>query len=369
MPTNNLHTTTQNRKIDEIESLRGLAALLVVIFHILPWNSKFDIRFIQNGYLMVYLFFVLSGFVIYNAYANKITTRNELIRFQFLRFGRLYPVHILFLAVALFLEFVKYFAHTKFGFASPNSQPFIENNFTAFFQQIFLLQAIGPTGHETTFNGPAWSISVEFYTYFIFGVVSLTCQKFKDYIYILIFIVSLLLILSSTTFGSTSLLLCLSGFFLGCITARSEQTFKIAVPPFTSFMIFTIMILFLSYKTNVQYDPIIYLLTALLIFTIVSTRNGLLNKLLNLKPFVWLGTISYSLYMCHEPVEWTINQLIRVILKPQEVLINGKSIPQLSFVETAIAYVFILVTVLCIGNLVYQKVEKPWREKSRRVII
>ena len=37
-------------KFEELEGLRGLAALLVVFFHIPVWNSIFDIKFIQNSY-------------------------------------------------------------------------------------------------------------------------------------------------------------------------------------------------------------------------------------------------------------------------------------------------------------------------------
>jgi peptidoglycan/LPS O-acetylase OafA/YrhL len=51
-------------KIEELESIRGLAALLVVFFHIPKWNIMFDIGIINNAYMMVDLFFVLSGFVI-----------------------------------------------------------------------------------------------------------------------------------------------------------------------------------------------------------------------------------------------------------------------------------------------------------------
>jgi peptidoglycan/LPS O-acetylase OafA/YrhL len=167
-------------KIEELESIRGLAALLVVFFHIPKWNTLLDIGIINNGYLMVELFFVLSGYVIHTAYAHKITNKNDLFRFQFLRFGRLYPVHFVFLVAFIFIEIAKYIAQSKLGITSLGVQPFEKNNLTAFIQQLFLIQAIGPTGNTTTFNGPAWSISVEFYTYLIFGICVLFASKKKD---------------------------------------------------------------------------------------------------------------------------------------------------------------------------------------------
>ena len=81
------HLLPQTR-IEELESMRGLAALLVVLFHAPGWNSgKEFIPFIANGYLMVDVFFVLSGFVIFKAYANTIRCAHDLWRFQFLREG------------------------------------------------------------------------------------------------------------------------------------------------------------------------------------------------------------------------------------------------------------------------------------------
>jgi peptidoglycan/LPS O-acetylase OafA/YrhL len=53
-------------KLVELESIRGLAAILVLFFHIPAWNARiYEINAIRNGYLMVDLFFALSGFVMY----------------------------------------------------------------------------------------------------------------------------------------------------------------------------------------------------------------------------------------------------------------------------------------------------------------
>src|SRR5438552_1473180 len=80
-------------KIEELESIRGIAALLVVLFHMPTWNVHLrDIRFVQNGYSMLDLFFVLSGFVMNLNYCNRLHSVGDLAQFQFLRLGRLYPV-------------------------------------------------------------------------------------------------------------------------------------------------------------------------------------------------------------------------------------------------------------------------------------
>lgn len=353
-------------KIEELESIRGLAALLVVFYHIPKWNTSLDIGIINNGYLMVELFFVLSGYVIYTAYAEKITNKNDLFRFQFLRFGRLYPVHFVFLIAFVFIEISKYIAQSKLGIASPNTQPFVENNFTAIFQQIFLVQAIGPTHNAITFNGPAWSISVEFYTYLIFGMSILFAGKKKDLLFSLIAIVSLVLLASQTTFGFNDLFRCLAGFFTGCLTALVTKEQETNIPKYASLLVLASIVFFLQLKTTNQYDVALYFLTAALIASLVHSKNGYLNYVLKLKVLTWLGSISYAVYMSHAAMLWVINQVIRVILKKPEILISEKYIPQLSYIETLIACGLLTLIVLSVSAFVYRFIEKPMREKSRR---
>jgi peptidoglycan/LPS O-acetylase OafA/YrhL len=368
-----MHTTPgptdapQRPKISELESLRGLAALLVVFFHVPKWNSFLNVRMINNGYLMVELFFVLSGFVIFNAYCNKIKAPRDLMRFQFLRFGRLYPVHLLFLLVFLLIELAKYIAQFGFHIVSPNSQPFRENNFTAFIQHIFLIQAIGPAGMPVTFNIPSWSISVEFYTYLIFGcVVLLSGKGYQYFIFSLIAVVSVVLLVSAAGFGFEDMLRGLAGFFIGCLTAVSVKNLTLRVSRFASVLVFVAIIAFLQFKTYKAYDVAIYFLTAGLIGALVLQKNGLLNSVLRLKIFVWLGSISYSLYMSHEAVEWVANQIFRVVLKAPEIIApSGRSIPQLSGFSAILGVSFIVILSFIVSSLVYKFVEKPWRERSR----
>lgn len=352
-------------KIIELESIRGLAALLVVFFHMPKWNHLLSIGIINNGYLMVDLFFVLSGFVIYRAYENKISTKKDLIRFQFLRFGRLYPVHLLFLAVFICIELAKYIAQYKFGIQSPNTQPFRENNLTALLQQIFLVQAIGPTGNSATFNVPSWSISVEFFTYIIFGVVILVTQEKKDSLFLALALASLFLITTKYTFGFEDMVRCLAGFSIGCLTAFVIKKAHIIIPAYISLIVFSSIFLFLHFKVTNKFDIIIYFLASALIVSLVLSQGGLLKKILNLRVFVWLGSISYAIYMSHAAVEWAANQFVRVILKKPEIVMHDGSVPQLSELEALVAWGLVTAVVFVISELVCRFIEEPCREKSR----
>jgi len=348
--------------------LRGLAALLVVLFHIPKWNPVLNIGIINNGYLMVELFFVLSGFVIFNAYSNKIHSGKDLLRFQFLRFGRLYPVHLLFLFIFILIEVQKYIAQSKFNIISPNTQPFRENNIIALVEHVFLLQAIGPTGNSQTFNIPSWSISVEFYTYLIFGLSALFFKKTRVKVFSAFALLPLIFLVTDITFGAKDLLKCLTGFFIGCLTADFASRIKIGLPKHAALAALALIIVFLQLKTAKYLDVAIYFMTSALIISIVYAENGMLKKVLNFKILTLLGTISYSVYMSHTSVIWTANQFFRIILKrPERVLADGRMTPQLSQLESILAASIVVALVFIISYFVYNFIEKPMRDKSRLI--
>ena len=302
----------------------------------------------------------------YNAYVDKILLKNDLIRFCFLRFGRLYPVHIIFLFVYVLIELLKYIATIKFGIVSVNGIPFKENNCYAFIKNIFLIQSVLPN-QSLTYNGPSWSISVEFYTYLIFGVITLCFRKTKVLLFISIATISLVMLATKSTFGFDSMLHCLAGFFVGCLTAGAIKKVRFVLPGYISFLVFLLMVFFLQLKPIKDADLLIYFITASLIASIVISPIGLLSKLLKIKILTWFGKVSYSLYMSHSAIIWLINQLLRVVFKKPDIInVNGISVTQLSITETLIASSAIIVTVLIVSAIVYEFIEKPFREMSRR---
>ncbi|KVG56479.1 hypothetical protein WJ33_37290 [Burkholderia ubonensis] len=90
-----------------LEGLRGAAAVFVVLFH--THFSLPGLEVTRNGYLAVDLFFVLSGFVIANAYSAHIDNPNQLTSFiavpivmngpsQMTSFRKLMPVFVSFIS-------------------------------------------------------------------------------------------------------------------------------------------------------------------------------------------------------------------------------------------------------------------------------
>src|SRR5947199_2767956 len=80
---------SQRTEFSALTSLRGVAALTVLIFHVIP-----DFR----GYLAVDLFFLLSGFVLTHVYREIELSRQSYFNFLKSRLARIYPVHLLMFA-------------------------------------------------------------------------------------------------------------------------------------------------------------------------------------------------------------------------------------------------------------------------------
>lgn len=346
------------KNIGELESLRGLAALLVVMFHAPGWNSgKEFINFVANGYLMVDLFFVLSGFVIYRAYGSRLVNAEEVWRFQFLRLARLYPVHLLF-----FIFFVV-----------TTATPFWETHWDAFFEQLFLLQAIGPTGNAITFNYPAWSISVEFYTYLIFALIIWILPVRKVWMISALTILALMGLLTEYTFGFADLLRCWSGFFMGCLCAQLVDNVSWKWPSWSSLVAFIFLGLFLQFKPSKNWDCLIYVLSSLLILTLFFTKKNVVKQILNLPLLIWVGEISYSLYMAQLAVIYLSTEFLArawralpLISKLQEYLGISFLDPHTGF-EIMLRFIAFFLLLFLVSWLSYVWVERPCRLWSRRI--
>ena len=172
-----------NNKINSLETLRGLAALIVAMYHF-PSTS---FLFVEGGYLGVYFFFSLSGFVIALNYFHVINSYKSLVKFQVKRFFRIYPVHIFVLFLVLGIQVLKLIA-LKFFNLSTDKEAFTPEYWyalTDFVNHIFLVQAVTNNGYSLSWNSAAWTISTEFYSYLIFGLITL-CVRNNRLIFIII---------------------------------------------------------------------------------------------------------------------------------------------------------------------------------------
>ena len=306
------------KKIEFLESIRGISALIVLLFHLKEASSSVIIQnfLILNGEIFVDFFFVLSGFVIAYNYSTKINTVLDLLKFKLKRILRLYPLHILMLIIFTFLEVGKYFVSKKTGIF-PSTEPFSINNINTFIHNLTLTNGFLPVN---SFNVPSWSISVEFYAYFLFSLIVLLIKNQKICFFIFVGI-SLFSFLYTINSGGTlrsmenedGFVRCCFSFFLGAIVFNSQNYIKFN-SKHTNFLILTFLILLIiSFLIKNNFMGV-FLFSMILLISL-GEQNNIFVKILSIKPLLYLGSISYGIYMFHFFVIWAEVQFTRFILK------------------------------------------------------
>ena len=301
-----------------LDGFRGLLALLVAVFHT-GWLSKFNnTAFLNQGAVMIDLFFVFSGFLMFTLYGQKLNTGAKAKKFLWRRFARLYPVHLFMTVIFVAFAFARLFAH-KIGIAATHVGeilPFQSGSAETLYSlltNLTLTQAMGM--HDSlTYNPPAWTISVEFFAYFVFAAMLLWLppKKLSHFAFIGVLVAAIYAFLSrvkpdmNITYD-LAFWRCLAGFYTGVIgaeiyrrlTARSAaQEMKsiwtsnileiIALAAFVAFVIY------LPGKMQFFVAPF-----ALLFVVVFAFDKGFISKLMMARPFAFLARISYSVYMVH----------------------------------------------------------------------
>ena len=139
-------------RIDALTGLRFLAALMVFCFHF-DRSLKTNFFFGPMGGIAVSFFFVLSGFILTYVYRDRLKLRG-IKRFYFTRWARIWPLHAVCLLASIYLV----------PYTPPVDFPGLR-----FASQWLLLQSwIPDLSYVLSYNGVAWSISTEAFFYLMF---------------------------------------------------------------------------------------------------------------------------------------------------------------------------------------------------------
>jgi len=360
----------KTNKIFAIESLRGIAAICVALFHY-PSSSFLYFKYGDTG---VYFFFILSGFVITLNYIDKINNFRDLVDFQIRRFWRLYPTHIFVLFIVLFVQIFKFFAVNYLELKS-GQIPFGDwYSLKDLFANLILIQSIFNYFYYLSWNGVAWSISTEFYTYIIFGILFISIQKRIIPFVILIFLINknfnfLNLTYFENFFRIFNLVFfnCIYYFSIGCILYYVYKYLrnKIIVNNFYSIFFFTLLVLFKYFYENIffEYNSIVFSLIILVV--VLLKNNTYFYKILNLNLLIFLGTISYSFYLIHQVVIYLFIQFCKFILKirfPVDIKSGSVSATGNVYYDTLIHLFYIALAIL-FSYFLFKYIEKPFRKK------
>lgn len=290
----------------DIQGLRALAVLSVVIFHISPHH-------LSGGYLGVDIFFVISGYLIIGQLWRKIELGTfSFISFYSSRFKRLLPALMAVLAVTSIFSYIFLLpAEYESYVDTVTSSLFYYSNFWFYSHSGYFSAELefAPLLHT-------WSLSVEEQFYFIFPILLILIFKYPiKYLRPIVFLISfgaLSLILSE-------LLLYIDADFsfyssptrfwqfifggLAAVVAKPKLTSVWFQCISVSSLLLIVISLFLYNEMTpfpgVYAIPITLATTAILF---VNVQNGFQYWLLSNKLSQFFGNISYSFYLWHWPV-------------------------------------------------------------------
>ena len=338
-----------------LTSLRFFAALSIFFLHASN-HSLFPSELVMHLDLSkaVSFFFVLSGFVLTYAYQNK---PFSVPSFYFSRLSRIWPItFISLLFVCFFLPASVYLPH-------PNSSIPIA---LVFFVHLLCLQSVIPIpSFYFGFNAVSWSISTELFFYSCFPFLfSLQWPKLRlVWLYfvllsLLLPIVSLILDLQSFELAnydqiSWQGLIYISPFsrfqefVSGIVAARlfsSSQFSELFSALYNSFLnsiplpasivdLFVVFLLIYSTTiSNFRFLPLAlsYSVSQILsgiIFSLfilyILHSSSILAKILGSKAFIFLGNISFSFYLFHQPIMIRSSQLGGLTLGGYQLMPNN----------------------------------------------
>ena len=358
-------------KLPQLDVLRGMCALLVVFYHVLFQHPGHSLGVFRHAALFVDFFFVLSGFIMFHTYGNM-TSGPELKRFIGLRLFRTYPLHLVMLFVFLAYETLQYVLVELYSFPTTTA-PFSENNGGTLILNLLLLNGVGLA--DLSFNTPSWSISTEFWAYLVFGLsmVSLAHQRAQLAVFAAIGIGALAFLAvqpepSLSVHWERFFPRCLFGFFMGALLRGVMDVPRTAPRSHGGHDLVQLagMAASVWLVSAASGDWIWIELLAPFAFTLVIASfvawpaTRVVRSLIN-APLLWLGKVSYSIYMVHQFVLLIVAAFMKVVLKApveDEVLMVGNTIG-------SFALLFSLALVLCVASLTYRFVEEPARRLGR----
>ncbi|HHF3823405.1 acyltransferase [Haemophilus influenzae] len=344
----------------EIDGLRAIAVISVIIYHL-------NENWLSGGFLGVDIFFVISGFLITGIIITEIQQNSfSLKQFYTRRIKRIYPAFITVMALVSFIASA-IFIYNDFNKLRKTIElaiAFLSNFYLGLTQGYFDLSANeNPVLH-------IWSLAVEEQYYLIFPLILiLAYKKFREIKVLFIITLILFFILLATSFVSANFYkevlhqpniyylsnLRFPELLVGSLLAiyhnlsnkvqLSKQISNI-LAILSTLLLFSCLFLM---NNDIAYIPGITLIlpcifTALIIHT--TSQNNIVKLCLSNKAIVFIGKISYSLYLYH----WIFIAFAYYITGEKQ--INNQSIA------------IVIVLTIIFSVLSYYLIEQPIRKSK-----
>jgi peptidoglycan/LPS O-acetylase OafA/YrhL len=337
--------TSENKPLTAI---RGFAALWVVGHH-LDTSWDFPVRprvhaALLMGHVAVDVFFVLSGFILTLVYRDL--TGAGCGTFALRRICRIYPLHLCIMAALGLAALCTEWSAPPGGSTHP---------WKSFGPVLLLVQPY--LDIATPWNPPSWSLGVELLCYVLFPLVNAALRPAgRSWLLAAVAVLAaaeamVLRHYDGGVTGQGAVLRALAGFLLGCalgrLFLRDRVTFARHAAALQAAALAGLAV------TVLVGDATSVVLAAAVLITAIASATGAVARRLSASFCVWLGQVSYSIYLLHAPLFGLFGKLtpIRAAL----------AMPSLRF---AVGGLFLAV-LLALSALTNRLIEQPFRRLPR----
>ena len=370
-------------RLGQLDSLRGIFALLVVAYHTPIAHSFMDAPIARNGSVGVNFFFVLSGFVITLAYGARISSLRGAGDFVIARVGRLWPLH-LFAMFVLTVYMLTRWAMDAAGVYASESGGVPPDLLGQFLRQAFMLHAFAnDTADEI--NPVSWSIAVEFWCYLLFAAAVLVGNRSAAVAATVAALALGFAALSGAVempFGNARMGLwrALFYFALGVVAYRAFERLHargVSVGTWVELGVIGAFALLLHFWRILPAEELWGAFVFAPGMVLLALGRGAVTRTLTRPFFLMLGDRSYSIYMIHMIVLLGVGVATRLaeralgLTLTEERPWGGGTIDALTYGGTVganVAFVALLAVIVIASGWTYRNVEMPGQQAARRWI-
>jgi len=319
------HNQTLSKRIPELDGLRGIAILLVLSFHyinnqLIQSESKIGIalsKITSFGWVGVDLFFVLSGFLIGSILMRTQNSPKYFTTFFARRFLRIIPNYYLLLFIFIIVLSIPWFKGNNF--LTGNNVIPIWSYFTL--THNFYMAQLNNMGNDSM--SVTWSIGIEeqFYIVFPFIVYFVKDKWLPMVLAVAIILACFLRVGHESWIPPYVLLPCrMDAISFGALVAwlninkdlpaLSRKYFKVLMAIILIDVLICAFLYFKYQDLGVLKNSLFAMTFAILLIFALTHKEGLYGRLLRNRMLVWVGTISYSLYLFHYLILGIFHQAI-----------------------------------------------------------
>jgi peptidoglycan/LPS O-acetylase OafA/YrhL len=368
------------KKFSSIEGLRGWLAWTVVLGHIADTSSVYAKGagpiLVEAGFASVMLFVIISGFVITHLLIEKHETyRVYIVR----RFMRIFPLFAVTCVIGYFSLPMLVDASTRLPWG--NGSFFVSNSEvvssqTAFFWPHFVAHLTMLHGAISenilprsmlVYNSPAWSLSLEWQFYLVAPFAIFAATRVSVAIATLAIFTALCIAYDFGTFGHFTLpglLFACAPFFALGIASRIAYP-KLAGSLRSPAVELAILIALIP-EVPLGWGAVPILVWGCVYATLITDRRHLLpidetalkavSLILESRFSIFMGTRSYSIYLCHMSVIslmlYVLTSLFVDITQTKAFLFLLVSVTPLTFALACFFYLTVEKPGIVLGNLI-----------------